>query len=95
MASFEVLEAWHLTAAEHVAVVREVLIPLAGLLASAELACSGTTRGHTLWSVPVCTGSYHLCSTRTLILRNRSSNGPPQAKPNPSLTLHHAPRPTV
>ena len=40
-ASFEVLEAWHLTAAEHDALVRDVLIPLARLHASQELACSG------------------------------------------------------
>ncbi len=41
MASFEVLEAWHLTAAEHVALVRDVLVPVAHLHASTELACSG------------------------------------------------------
>jgi hypothetical protein len=43
-ASFEVLEAWHLTAAEHDAVVRDVLVPLARLHASSELACTGKTR---------------------------------------------------
>ena len=41
MASFEVLEAWHLTASEHVALIRDVLIPLAQLHASTDLACSG------------------------------------------------------
>ena len=41
MASFEVLEAWHLTVAEHTALVRDVLIPVARLHASTELACSG------------------------------------------------------
>ena len=40
-ASFEVLEAWHLTPAEHGALVQDVLIPVARLHASAELACSG------------------------------------------------------
>ena len=38
------LEAWHLTAAEHLALVRDVLIPVARLHASTELACSGPPR---------------------------------------------------
>lgn len=41
MVSFEVLEAWHLTAVEHVALVRDVLIPVARLHASIDLAYSG------------------------------------------------------
>lgn len=41
MAPFEVLEAWHLTVAEHLALVRDVLVPVARLHASTELACSG------------------------------------------------------
>ena len=41
MASIDVLEAWHLTVAEHLALVRDVLMPVARLHASTELACSG------------------------------------------------------